>query len=118
MLFIFSVTQINAIVGAIQKWKAATWALERLIPSWATMRHDSRRRRIDGKELVPGDIVELDPGSMVPVDLRLLSTHDLKTDESRLTGESVPVNNEAEPILPPATILADRRNMGLARTTV
>ena len=67
-IFIFAVLQINAIVGAIQEWKAETGAaaLERLVTSWAIVWRDGRRRRIDGKELVPGDIVELEewPGAL------------------------------------------------------
>lgn len=78
---------------------------------------DSVRQTIPARELVPGDIVFLEAGSIVPADLRLLETVQLRVDESSLTGESVPVDKDAGAVLPEDTALADRVNMAFLGTT-
>ncbi len=74
--------------------------------------------RISAAELVPGDIVQLGSGARVPADLRLLSSRDLQVTEAALTGESLPVEKDAVLLMPPETVLADRRNMAYASTLV
>lgn len=78
----------------------------------------SEEKRIKTSDLVVGDIVLLEAGDVVPADLLLIESSSLKCDESRLTGESLPVNKEANIILPEKTNLADRKNMCFSSTTV
>lgn len=118
-LVIIGVVLINAIVGYLQEAKAAG-ALEALAKSMvteATVMRSATVQRIPAAELVPGDIVLLRSGDKVPADLRLLAAKNLQTDESALTGESLPVEKDTPP-QPLATVLADRRNMAYASTLV
>ena len=118
--FIFAVLQINAIIGAVQEWKAesSAEALNAMIRNWVVVVRDGTRHRIDSTELVPGDLVHLESGTLIPADVRLLTSHDLRIDESLLTGESVPVGKEAELVLAEQTAVGDRRNMLHAGATV
>jgi len=118
--FIFVVLQINALIGAIQEWRAATnaLALMRMVPNTAITLRDGRRRRLDSTELVVGDVVDLESGVRVPADIRLLSARDLQLDESLLTGESTPVAKNDEALVPQDAALGDRVTMAYAATTV
>lgn len=90
---ILAVVIVNAAIGFIQEGKAerALEAITAMIPRRAVVRRDGHYVGIDAVSLVPGDVVELIPGDRVPADLRLFDTHNLRIDESLLTGESVPV---------------------------
>jgi len=116
---IFGVVIINAIVGFIQEAKAekAIEALSRMVVTAATVRRGGRKLRIPSAELVPGDVVLLQSGDLVPADLRLVSVTSLQVDESALTGESMPVQ-KALVVLAAETSLADRRNLTFAGTHV
>ncbi|MCW5558559.1 MAG: HAD-IC family P-type ATPase, partial [Verrucomicrobiae bacterium] len=92
-------------------------ALSRMLQTHATVRRERRRQRIPAVELVPGDLVLLEPGDRVPADLRLLEARGLHCDEAALTGESVPAEKSAGP-LAESTPLADRRNLAFAGTLV
>jgi len=73
---------------------------------------------IDSVEVVPGDILILETGDIVPADTRLFETHNLKVQESALTGESVPVEKSQE-VLPDEEIpLGDRHNMAFSTSVV
>lgn len=116
---IFGVVLINAIVGFLQESKAgkSIEALARMVTTEATVRRDGRKQRVPSEELVPGDVVLLQPGDRVPADLRLFYVRNLHVDESALTGESLPVGKHPDP-LALATILADRKNLAYAGTMV
>lgn len=116
---ILGVVLINAVVGFIQEQRAeqALAALQRLVRTEATVRRDGRRLRISAQQLVPGDIVLLQAGDQVPADLRLLEVKSLRTDESALTGESVPVDKHKEPLAHDA-VLAERKNSAYGGTLV
>lgn len=116
---IFGVVIVNAIVGFIQESKAvkAIEALARSMTTEAQVLRSGQRRRIQAEELVPGDVVILDAGEKVPADVRLVSERDLHTDESMLTGESLPISKRAAPMAQ-ETPLADRVNMAYASTLV
>jgi magnesium-transporting ATPase (P-type) len=118
--FIFVVLQSNAAVGTYQEWTAATSAaaLDALIRNVVVVLRDGAPRQVDAAELVPGDVVKLESGTLVPADLRLLVGWEVTIDESLLTGESTPVTKDAESVLAPATPLVERRNMLYAGTTV
>jgi cation-transporting ATPase F len=116
---IFGVVLVNAIVGFVQESKAvrAIEALARTMSSEAVVVRGGERRRVAAEELVPGDIVVLAAGDKVPADVRLIDEKDLRTDESSLTGESLPVSKRL-PVAPESTALADRRNMAYASSLV
>ncbi len=116
---IYGVVIVNAIMGFIQEDKAlkALNSLSKSIVVRTRVIRDGEVIETDAKELVPGDIVLIRSGEKVPADLRLLQVHDLKIDESALTGESVPVLKTTEK-LSENTLLADRKNMAFASTLV
>ena len=116
---IFGVVLVNALIGYIQEIKAlkAIEALARSMEGEATVIRSGDKQTVAATELVPGDIVLLQSGDKVPADLRLLKSRELQIDESALTGESVPVQKQAEK-LPKETGLADRSNMGYSSSLV
>lgn len=117
---IFGVVLVNAIVGYIQEAKAerAIEALAQTMITEATALRAGKAVRISAAELVPGDMVLLQAGNKMPADLRLLRTRDLQVAEAALTGESLPVQKEADLHFTLDTALADRRNMAYASTLV
>jgi Ca2+-transporting ATPase len=116
---IFGVVLVNAIVGFLQESKAlrAIEALARSMTTDATLVRGGKKRRVDAKELVPGDIVLLQAGDKVPADLRLISVRGLQVDESAMTGESVPVSKNVSPLTSAAS-LGDRFNMAYSSALV
>lgn len=125
---ILCIVALNAGLGFMQEYRAerAVRALRRLVTRTARVRRDGVVAEIDAAELVPGDIVELELGALVPADCRLLGAQDLTADESSLTGESVPVTKEAgatvymgTPVVSgygSALVLATGRSTALGRT--
>ncbi|MFW5661164.1 MAG: cation-translocating P-type ATPase [Oceanicaulis sp.] len=97
-LFIFAVLVLNAGLGAYQEYRAASAAeaLEKVIEIRASVVRGGETQEVGAEDLVPGDIVKLEAGSAVPADIRLLSSKSLRSDESLLTGESTPVEKDAE----------------------
>lgn len=82
---------------------AAAACLRSMVPTTCTVTRNGRKLRLPVSELVPGDILDLDPGEIVPADARVLTTRNLLVDESLLTGESAPVEKLAEsPTLGPS----------------
>ena len=118
--FIGVVLLLNAVVGTVQEHRAAASmdALGRLIRQKARVLRDGVVHEIDAAEVVPGDIVDLESGMVVPADLRLLSSNGLLADESLLTGESLPVSKSAEAEISAAAGLADRATMLHAGTVI
>ena len=116
---IFGVVLVNAIIGFLQESKAvsAIEALASTVKTEATVVRAGNRERIDASHIVPGDIVLLQSGDKVPADLRLASVKELRTDESSLTGESLPVEKSTA-TLSFETTLADRINMAYASSLV
>ena len=115
------VVVLNAAVGVLQEGKArkALESLKKLTSPKAMVIREGRRMEIPAAELVRGDLVYLEAGCQVPADLRLTKTANLKVEESALTGESLPIEKEADFTagggvrLP----LGDRRNMGIVTAT-
>jgi magnesium-transporting ATPase (P-type) len=116
---IAGVVLVNAVIGYWQEAKAADAlaALARSVSTSVRVRRGGVSKHIDAGLLVPGDLVMLTAGDRVPADLRLIRQHELQTDDSMLTGESLPVARQSEE-LPLDTILAERRNMAFAGTAV
>ncbi|MGK0467234.1 cation-translocating P-type ATPase [Clostridium sp.] len=105
---------INATVGIIQEAKAekALDALEKLSTPKAVVKRDGELREISSEQVVPGDVIIIDAGRYVPCDMRLIETANLKIEESTLTGESVPVDKDADLVLTGSDIpLGDQKNM-------
>lgn len=104
---------INAIMGVYQEGKAekALDALKNLSAPHARVLRDGKEKVIDAKLLVPGDIIHLEAGDYVPSDARLLFSSSLKSEESALTGESVPSEKEADAFVKENAPIGDRSNM-------
>ncbi|MGH4118458.1 cation-translocating P-type ATPase [Clostridium sp.] len=105
---------INATVGIIQESKAekALDALKKLSTPHAVVKRDGELKEISSEQVVPGDIIIIDAGRYVPCDMRLIETANLKIEESTLTGESVPVDKDANLVLKGEDIpLGDQKNM-------
>jgi len=119
-LFIFVVLQANAAIGTYQEHRAeiSAAALDALVPNFAVAVRNGAPHRIDTHNLVPGDIVRLVSGALIPADLRLLAANEFVADESLLTGESVPVEKDTATLVADDAPLAERCNMLYAGTTV
>ena len=117
---IMIVVILNAILGVFQEARseAAIEALKEMATPSAHAKRDGVIVQIPSTELVPGDIVLLEAGDVVPADLRLTQTHSLKIEESALTGESVPVEKSDETLHDADVALADRVNMAYSNTNV
>lgn len=91
---------LNAIIGFVTELRAvkSMESLQQLSKTQAKVRREGQVKQISADELVPGDIVVLEGGDLVPADLRLLEASKLQADESALTGESVPVSKNTEPV--------------------
>jgi calcium-translocating P-type ATPase len=116
---IVAVVLINAWIGFVQEGKAesAMAALSKMLALEARVLRDGRLRTIDAEQLVPGDRVALRTGDRVPADVRVTEAHGLRAEEAALTGESVPVGKQVDPV-PADAMLADRRSMMYAGTWV
>lgn len=117
---IAAVVLLNAAVGVAQEGKAqkALDSLKKMTRLTAVVRRDGRILEVDSAVLVPGDLVLLSAGQQVPADLRLITAENLKTQESALTGESVPVEKDAGFLAGAHTPLGDRKNMAYMSTFV
>ena len=117
---IMSIVILNSAVGVIQESKAeeALAALKKMAAPDALVIRDGHRVTVATRELVPGDIVLLEAGSIIPADLRLTLSMNLKIEEASLTGESVPVNKYADQVVSQAAGLGDRHNMAFMSTVV
>ena len=116
---IFGVAFLNALIGYFQEAKAeqAIEALAKMVVTEANVRRGGEKLRTPSAQLVPGDVVLLQSGDRVPADLRLLIRRNLRIEEAALTGESLPVEKQTEPLLH-EVILADRTNLAFTGTLV
>jgi len=112
-IVIFAVLILNAVLGTVQHFKAekSLASLKAMSAPSAKVLRDGRRQELPARELVPGDIVELEAGDMVAADGRVLESFSLKVNESSLTGESEAVEKSAQAIPRADVALGDRRNM-------
>lgn len=113
------VVVLNTVIGFIQEYRAenAIQALIRMSAPKATVRRENTEEDVDSDSLVPGDIVLLETGDIVPADLRILDSVRLQIDESLLTGESVPSQKSTDPVEEEVP-LADRENMAFMGTAI
>jgi len=119
-LLLLFLTMFNAVLGLRQEGKAAAAvaALQQMMIVKAKVRRDARPTEIPAEELVPGDIVTIEAGDLVPADGRLLRTASLEVAESALTGESLPVAKGTDPVHDVGTPLGDRTAMVYMNTNV
>jgi len=119
-LVIAFLTLFNAILGLQQEGKAAAAvaALQKMMIVKARVRRDGALQELAAEELVPGDLVSVEAGDLVPADGRLLSAATLEVDESALTGESLPVSKAVDVVAGPDVPLGDRTDMLFMNTNV
>ncbi len=118
VIIIVAVILLNAIIGTIQEIKAenALEALKKLSSPESHVRRDGKLVKIKSEDLVPGDILILEEGDTIGADVRLIETHNFKTDESSLTGESLPVEKDASYVFNEDVGAGDRINCAYMST--
>ena len=115
---IMAIVILNAALGVVQEYRAeqSLAALRKLAAPEAQVIRDGSRQAIPSSQLVPGDLVVLEAGNFVPADIRLLEAINLRVDEAALTGESVPVQKDAETLFEADIPLGDRKNTAFMGT--
>ena len=110
---------VDVIIGTVEEWKAKKTAesLINMIKVKTKVIRDGKEKEIDSKKLVIGDIIDLDSGTKISADARIIECHNFEVDESPLTGESIAVIKN-DNTLTDNIILAERKNMVYAGTTV
>jgi Ca2+-transporting ATPase len=113
-IVIMAIVVLNALIGSIQEQKAeqSLDALKKLSTPTCTVKRGGKIASIKAEDVVPGDLVILEEGDIIPADVRLITSVDIKSDESSLTGESVPAEKDAKAVLPEDTVPADKNNIG------
>ncbi|HEU4789667.1 MAG TPA: cation-translocating P-type ATPase [Flavobacterium sp.] len=119
-LIILAIIIINAVIGFIQEFRAekAMEALQNMVASTAIVLREENPIEKSASDLVPGDVILLEAGNIIPADIRFLETHQIKVDESTLTGESHNVEKIAEKLPDGEYNLGDRINLGFKGTFV
>ena len=117
---ILVIVVLNAVLGYTQESRAeqSMEALKRMAVPIVRARRDGQLREISARDLVPGDVVVLETGNIVPADGRVLSAANLRVEEAALTGESEPVDKEPNLVFDSDKALGDRRNMLYSGTIV
>ncbi len=118
-IVIFVILIVNAILGFYQEYKAerALESLKEMAPHYAKVVRGGNVKKIDVKDVVPGDLLKLDEGDKVSADARLIKAYSLYADEAILTGESQPVEKDLK-LYDEKTMLADRKNMVYSNTVI
>mgnify|MGYP004568507181 FL=1 len=119
-IIIIVIVVLNALMGLIQETKAekSIEALKNMTAPMAKVRRNGKIEEVSSKEIVPGDIVVLEAGNYVPADCRLISSFNLKIEESALTGETEPANKNSKEILLENIPIGDMNNMAFSNTIV
>ena len=110
---IFAIIALNIAISLFQEERAgrALAALRKLSPPTVKVIRDGLQLSLAAREIVPGDVIQLEAGDNIPADARLIQSFRFQVEEAALTGESVPVEKNADLVLAGNTPLADRRNM-------
>ena len=120
-IIIIGIVVFNALMGVIQEAKAekSIEALKQMTPQLAKTIRNGKTVEVNAEELVKGDIIILDAGNFVPADCRILESHNLKIEESSLTGETQGAEKDADAICSKNAPLGDMKNMAfMASITV
>ena len=117
---ITAIVLLNAALGVVQERRAeeAMAALQKLTAPEAQAVRAGRRKTVPARQIVVGDLVLLEAGNYIPADMRLVESANLRIEEAALTGESVPVDKDANLVLGPDTHLGERENMAYSGTLV
>ncbi|MFO3717449.1 cation-translocating P-type ATPase [Anaerococcus sp. ENR1011] len=119
-IIIIAIVVINAIMSIYQEGQAedSVAALQKMSSPEATVLRDGKRGKVKADGLVPGDIVILETGDIIPADIRLLDSRNLQIDESSLTGESVAVEKDADAVYDTEVGIGDRSNSAFSSSIV
>ena len=117
---IIAIVALNATLGVVQERRAeqALAALKKLSAPDAQVLRDGNRQTVSATQIVPGDVVLVESGNFIPADLRLIEAVNLRVEEAALTGESVPVQKDANIRLEANIPLGDRKNTAFMGTIV
>lgn len=119
-IVILAIVVLNAFLGIYQEGKAekSLEALKKMASPTAKVIRNGHLSEVPASTLVPGDIVSLDAGDIIPADLRLIESSNLKIEEASLTGESVPVEKDSSIVFQEDVSLGDRKNMAYMGTSI
>ncbi|MGI6074156.1 MAG: calcium-translocating P-type ATPase, PMCA-type [Fermentimonas sp.] len=119
-IVILAILIVNAVIGTVEEMRAISSldALNKMSSPRTKVVRDGQTEEVDSTEIVPGDIVVLDTGDIIPADMRLVEAVNLKIQESALTGESVPVDKNVDVIEESEVPLGDRKNMAFSTSVV
>ena len=119
-VIILLIVVVNAVIGIVQENKAekSMEALQKMSAPRAKVIRDGRLEAVEASKLVPGDLIQLEAGDLVPADARLVESANLKAEESALTGESVPVDKDAQAVVDLDATLGDRINMVISSSVI
>lgn len=119
-IIIIAIVIFNSIMGLVQESKAekSLEALKTMTAPTAKVKRNGKITNIKGEEIVPGDIIILEAGSYVPADARIITSSNLKIEESSLTGETIPILKDEKAILKEDISIGDMINMVFSSTIV
>src|SRR6185436_6127199 len=119
-ILLAGLTVLNAVIGLRQEAKAeeSVAALAQMMKTIARVRRDGQAIEIDAREIVPGDVVLVEAGNLIPADGRIVVAATLEIEEAALTGESLPVAKQIEPVSGDEVPLGDRICMAYMNTSV
>ncbi len=117
---ILAIVVLYAVLGFVQEYRAeqAIAALKKMSVPHVRVLRDGQYQELSARELVPGDILHLETGNVIPADLRLLEAVNLRIQEAALTGESEPIGKHTAALSNEELPLGDRRNMAYMGTTI
>ena len=119
-IVILVIIGINILISVVQEKKAsdALEALRNMNAPQSLVLRNGKKEQILAKDLVPGDIVYLEAGNIIPADIRWIEEHEIQVDESALTGESVPVEKDKDYICTKEEPIGEKKNMGFSSTII
>ncbi len=120
VIAIAAIVALNAALGLVQEYRAeqAMAALKKMAAPLVRVRRDGHVMDVPSRDIVPGDVVLLEAGSVIPADARIIESANLRVQEASLTGESLPVEKVSEALTDPRAPLGDRYNMVYMGTAV
>jgi len=119
-LLVLLMAVMSVLISFVQEYRAGKEAekLSEMVRATATVQRNGRAKEIKIKEIVPGDVVDLFAGDMIPADLRIISCKDLFINQASLTGESFPVEKVAGPIQPKTNSVSELHNIAFMGSSV